>query len=86
MDESVINGAQLFYQPQFNISSGSYNQTNIFTGSQNQVNIFSNGSQNDWVRGLVTGAPYVGTLLKYLINTLMENLRGSFAARCLAAG
>ena len=45
MDESVINGANLFFPDQFGIS-----QT---IGTPSQL------SRNQWLLGLVNGAPYV---------------------------
>lgn len=48
MDESVINGAQLFFPQQFNISTDP-----AIAGSA------SKAATNQWILGLVTGAPYV---------------------------
>lgn len=48
MDETVINGAQLFFPQQFGIS----NSPEV-AGSNSKAN------QNQWILGLVTGAPYV---------------------------
>ena len=44
MDETVINGAQLFFAPQFGIDP------NVQT---------SQAGRNQWLLGLVNGAPYV---------------------------
>ena len=44
MDESVINGANIFFAPQFGL---------------NTDNGARNASQNQWIFGLVNGAPYV---------------------------
>lgn len=44
MDESVINGANLFFAPQFHIDP---NATD------------GNASRNQWLLGLVNSAPYV---------------------------
>lgn len=49
MDETVINGAQIFYQVQFGINSA--------TGEPN-------ASRNQWLVGLVNSAPYVRDLAK----------------------
>ena len=46
MDESVINGANLFFAPQFGINP---------RGGTDQEN-----SRNQWLLGLVNSAPYVG--------------------------
>lgn len=46
MDESVINGANLFFAPQFGI------EPRGGTAEQN--------SRNQWILGLVNSAPYVG--------------------------
>lgn len=51
MDESVINGAQLFFPQQFGISTDA-----TIAGSA------SKAATNQWILGLVTGAPYVSTL------------------------
>lgn len=48
MDESVINGAQLFFPQQFGISTDA-----SIAGSA------SKAATNQWILGLVTGAPYV---------------------------
>ena len=48
MDESVINGANIFFAPQFGL---------------NTDNGARNASQNQWIFGLVNGAPYVRLLL-----------------------
>ena len=47
MDESVINGANLFYAPQFGIDP---NATD------------GNAGRNQWLLGLVNSAPYVRPL------------------------
>jgi hypothetical protein len=52
MDESVINGAQLFFPQQFHISTDPAYEPSLKTRQK-----------NEWILGLVTGAPYVGTLL-----------------------
>jgi hypothetical protein len=44
MDESVINGANLFFAPQFGL---------------NQDNSDPNAGRNQWLLGLVNSAPYV---------------------------
>jgi hypothetical protein len=49
MDESVINGANLFFAPQFGIEP---------RGGTDQQN-----SKNQWILGLVNSAPYVGNLV-----------------------
>lgn len=51
MDESVINGAQLFFPQQFGISTDA-----SIAGSS------SKAQHNQWILGLVTGAPYVSYL------------------------
>ena len=48
MDETVVNGAQLFFPQQFGISTDP-----AVTGSVSKAN------RNEWILGLVTGAPYV---------------------------
>lgn len=48
MDETVVNGAQLFFPQQFGISTDP-----AVAGSASKAN------QNEWILGLVTGAPYV---------------------------
>lgn len=48
MDESVINGAQLFFPQQFGISTDA-----TIAGSA------SKAATNQWILGLVTGAPYL---------------------------
>src|SRR5258707_809952 len=50
MDESVINGAQLFFPQQFGIATNTSVQPGL---TQNEIN------KNEWLLGLVTGAPYV---------------------------
>ena len=47
MDESVINGANLFFAPQFGISPTAQGQDD---------------GRNQWIYGLVSGAPYVSLL------------------------
>lgn len=47
IDESVINGANLFYTPQFDIDPN-------VNGGQG-----SDASRNQWLLGLVNSAPYV---------------------------
>ncbi len=44
MDESVINGANLFFAPQFHIDPNSGD---------------ANAGRNQWLLGLVNSAPYV---------------------------
>lgn len=51
MDESVINGANLFFAPQFGIDPKTQ------TGNQ---------SRNQWLLGLVNSAPYVSPVLEKL--------------------
>lgn len=46
MDESVINGANLFFAPQFGINPNSGD---------------ANASRNQWLLGLVNSAPYVSS-------------------------
>lgn len=48
MDETVVNGAQLFFPQQFGISTDA-----AIAGSE------SKAQTNQWILGLVTGAPYV---------------------------
>lgn len=50
MDESVVNGAQLFFPQQFGIGTNTGVQPGL---TQAQI------SKNEWLVGLVTGAPYV---------------------------
>lgn len=54
MDESVINGAQLFFPQQFGISTDA-----TIAGSA------SKAATNQWILGLVTGAPYVSISLYF---------------------
>lgn len=49
MDETVVNGAQLFYAPQFGIDDT--------PGGPN-------AGRNQWIVGLVNSAPYVSRLAK----------------------
>lgn len=60
MDETVVNGAQLFFPVQFGISTDA-----AIAGSE------SKAQTNQWILGLVTGAPYVRPrfflLLSYLL-------------------
>ena len=50
MDESVVNGAQLFFPQQFGIATSASVQPGL---TQNEIN------KNEWLVGLITGAPYV---------------------------
>lgn len=50
MDETVVNGAQLFFPQQFGISTDA-----SVAGSE------SKAQKNQWILGLVTGAPYVSS-------------------------
>ncbi len=50
MDESVVNGAQLFFPQQFGIATSTAVQPGL---TQTEIN------KNEWLLGLVTGAPYV---------------------------
>jgi hypothetical protein len=71
MDESVINGANLFFAPQFGIEP---------RGGTPQEN-----SRNQWLLGLVNSAPYVSFISPELIDCHTQwNL--SCAALCSAAG
>jgi hypothetical protein len=50
MDESVINGANLFFAPQFGL----------------QQRDVPEASYNQWILGVINAAPYVRPLLKCL--------------------
>lgn len=51
MDESVINGANLFFAPQFGIDPNAQD---------------GNAGRNQWLLGLVNSAPYVSPLSQRL--------------------
>jgi hypothetical protein len=55
MDESVINGANLFFAPQFGIDPNSTD------GAQ---------GRNEWLLGLVNSAPYVCDHMLHFIHVL----------------
>ena len=57
MDESVINGANLFFAPQFGIAPQGA------TG------------RNQWIFGLVNGAPYVSALYLHFVVTTLTFLK-----------
>lgn len=60
MDESVVNGAQLFFPDQFGISTN-----NTIAGSA------SKAENNQWLLGLVTGAPYVSCFSRTHTHSLL---------------
>lgn len=65
MDESVINGANLFFAPQFHIDPNSGDQ---FAG------------RNQWLLGLVNSAPYVSPNAPWYQAGVTHSLTGSLAS------
>ncbi|GAA6050744.1 hypothetical protein JCM3770_006604 [Rhodotorula araucariae] len=75
MDESVTNGANLFWAPQFGLTTGA--------GAEN-------ASQNQWLLGLVNGAPYLccavlSCWLSSPINRLLGRRGAMFISNLISA-
>lgn len=72
MDEAVINGANLFFAPQFGIDP---NTTD------------GNASRNQWLFGLVNSAPYVSSTLVDAVDvdiSELTSLHSSHVPSCRA--
>ena len=62
MDETVINGAQLFFPRQFGIATSTSDQPGL---TENEMH------KNEWLLGLVTGAPYVSFFFSFPLDRVL---------------